>query len=217
MIYLQKNNKKKTFKIFEIIFLQNLWNYFLQNLWNNFCPKSFKLIFFPKLWNNFPPKSLKLISSKIFETNYLQNLWNKFPPKSLKLISSNIYATNFFQNLWKCFPPKSLKQFSPKSLKHISSKIFETNFLQNLWNNFGRSTNERLGSDHLIWGPMTCPVSQLPTADSRQLHLDLHPLLSWTSLWNKGNLCLVSVLSRVQQSLSVRLKASSQLIAVVSA
>ena len=32
--------------------------------------------------------------------------------------------------------------------------MFETNILQNLWNNSGGSTNERPGSDHVIWGPM---------------------------------------------------------------
>ena len=51
-------------------------------------------------------------------------------------------------------------------------------------------------------GP-TCASTEWPPC-SRQLHLNLHPLLSWTSLCNKGILCLVSVLSRVQPSLSLR-------------
>ena len=78
VIYLQK---KISFKIFETIFLQNLWN-------------------------NFPPKSLKLIFFKIFETILLQNLWksflqnllSNFPPKSLKQISYKIFETLFLQN-----------------------------------------------------------------------------------------------------------------------
>ena len=89
-----KTPKKNSFKIFETIFLQNLWNYF-------------------------PPKSLKLISSKIFETNFLQNLWNYFPPKSLKLFSSRIFEASFLQNLWNYFSPKYLYQISSKIFETI--------------------------------------------------------------------------------------------------
>ena len=38
----------------------------------------------------------------------------------------------------------------------------------------------------------------------RQLRISLHPLLSWTPLWNQDILCSVSVLSRVQPGLSLR-------------
>ena len=66
--------------------------------------------------------------------------------------SSKIFEPNFLQNLWNSFLSKSLKKSSPKN--------FETNFFQKFCNNFGGSTNERPGSDHVIWGPMTCPVPQ---------------------------------------------------------
>ena len=67
--------KKKSFKTFEAIFLQNLRN-------------------------NVRPKSLKQISSKILETIFLLNLWNYFHPKSLKLISSKInFPPKYSQNI----------------------------------------------------------------------------------------------------------------------
>ena len=86
----------------------------------------------------------------------------------MKHFSSKIFETNFLQNLGNSFLPKSLKK--------ISSKIFKTNFLQNIWNNFWGSTNERPGSDHVIWGPMTCPVPQ-------QMDGWLPGVLGWVTAW----------------------------------
>ena len=86
---------------------------------------------------------LKEIVRKNSYARFILKKKNKIK-KSLK-----IFETIFLQNLWNKFPPKSLKQ--------VSSNIFETNIPKNLWNSFKGSTNERAGSDHVIWGPMRGP------------------------------------------------------------
>ena len=49
-----------------------------KQLLKQFSSKIFETIFIQNLWNKFPPKSLKIFSSKNFETNFLQNLWDYF-------------------------------------------------------------------------------------------------------------------------------------------
>ena len=87
--------------------------------------KIFETIFLQNLWNNFLSKSLKLISSniferfffKIFQTIFLQNLWNYFPLKPLKQIRG---VNQWEAGIWSCALrandltfPVSLKSTAP--------------------------------------------------------------------------------------------------------